>query len=180
MIDSEGFEKGGDSLCESRENIIDLLYDNKSFKGNDSLTITPSSIIKLIIYLPDSFNSLASFFYKVKCDKYSQYKTEIDSSNFDSSQIIKMKFTLSGCCSLISLNLSNFDTLNVLSMDIIFLGFISLISLDISNWQIWCVKEMKNLKMKKRMRWKGKLKKKIKKKKKEKEKVTEKQAENES
>ena len=38
--------------------------------------------------------------------------------------------------------------------------FQDVVSLDISNWQVSCVKEMKNLKMTKRMRGKVKLKKK--------------------
>ena len=84
---SEGFEKGKDSGCSSRNNIVELSYDNKPFKANDPLIITPSSMNKLIIYLSENFQSLAYFFSINDCDMNSKYITQIDFSNFNSAKI---------------------------------------------------------------------------------------------
>ena len=59
---------------------------------------------------------------------------KIDLSNFDSSKIRNIRFTLSGRLSLTSINFNNFDTSLVTNMEYLFLGCFSLISLDLSNF----------------------------------------------
>ena len=60
--------------------------------------------------------------------------TEIDLSNFKTSQIINMDGMFRNCSSLISLNLTNFDTSQVSWMEYTFSGCSSLNSLDLSNF----------------------------------------------
>ena len=60
--------------------------------------------------------------------------TDINLSNFDTSQVSKMDNMFYGCSSLSSLNLSNFDTSQVTMMDSMFVGCSSLSSLDLSNF----------------------------------------------
>ena len=60
------------------------------------------------------------------------YFTEIDLSNFDSSQVTSMYKMFHLCSILISLNLSNLNTSNVEIMDSLFYGCKSLDSLDLS------------------------------------------------
>ena len=58
----------------------------------------------------------------------------LDISNFNTSKVINMDYMFSNCQSLVSLNLSNFDTSKVNSMSHIFNHCINLIILDISNF----------------------------------------------
>ena len=60
----------------------------------------------------------------------------LDLSNFDTSNVIDMGFMFYGCTSLNSLNLANFNTSNVKFMDGMFDGCSSLNSLDLSNFNI--------------------------------------------
>ena len=60
--------------------------------------------------------------------------TEIDLSNFNTSQVTDMCLMFYECSSLISLNLSNFDTSQVTGMTFMFYGCSSLNSLDLSNF----------------------------------------------
>ena len=60
--------------------------------------------------------------------------SEIDLSNFNSSQVRDMSYMFEGCSSLISLDLSNFDTSKVRDMYRMFEGCSSLILLDLSNF----------------------------------------------
>ena len=61
--------------------------------------------------------------------------TEIDLSNFKTSQVTQMNAMFAYCSSLTSINLSNLNTLKVLSMNWMFAYCSSLTSLDISNYQ---------------------------------------------
>ena len=61
--------------------------------------------------------------------------TEIDLSNFDSSQVIYMVDMFNGCSSLTSLNLFKFNTSKVTSMAAMFQDCSSLTSLDLSNFK---------------------------------------------
>ena len=65
-----------------------------------------------------------------KCSNIS----EIDLSNFNTSQVTNMDYMLYGCSSLTSLNLSNFNTLQVTNMDSMFRGCSLLTSLNLSNF----------------------------------------------
>ena len=60
--------------------------------------------------------------------------TEIDLSNFNTSNIKDMEWMFYGCSSLTSLNLSNFDTSKVTYMNRMFYGCSSLTSLNLSNF----------------------------------------------
>ena len=60
--------------------------------------------------------------------------TEIDFSNFNTSNIDNMNYMFLGCSSLTSVNLSNFDTSKVTKMSLMFDGCSSLTSLDLSNF----------------------------------------------
>ena len=60
--------------------------------------------------------------------------TEIDLSNFDSSQVDNMESMFYKCSNLISLDLSNFNTSSVTSMGGMFYDSSNLISLDLSNF----------------------------------------------
>jgi len=60
--------------------------------------------------------------------------TEINLSDFNTSQVKSMNSMFAGCSSLTSLNLSNFDTSCVISMSSMFSGCSSLTSLDLSNF----------------------------------------------
>ena len=60
----------------------------------------------------------------------------LDLSNFDTSNVIDMGYMFYGCTSLNSLNLANFNTSNVEFMDGMFDGCSSLNSLDLSNFNI--------------------------------------------
>ena len=68
--------------------------------------------------------------------------TEIDLSNFNTSEITDMSYMFNGCKSLISLNISNIDTSRVKNMEMMFLGCSSLISLDLSNFDTSLVTNM--------------------------------------
>ena len=60
--------------------------------------------------------------------------TNIDFTNFDTSNITNMQSMFQNCSSLVSLNLSNFDTSNVTNMQSMFQGCSSLVSLNLSNF----------------------------------------------
>ena len=68
--------------------------------------------------------------------------TEIDFSNFTTSNVIDMSGMFYGCTSLDSLDLSNFDTSNVIDMGIMFYGCTSLNSLNLANFNTSNVKFM--------------------------------------
>ena len=71
--------------------------------------------------------------------------TEIDLSNFDTSNVTYMGSMFSGCSSLSSLNLSNFNTSKVTSMSFMFNGCSSLTSLNLSNFDTSKVIDMYNI-----------------------------------
>ena len=68
--------------------------------------------------------------------------TEIDLSNFYSSEVVDMSSLFYGCSNLSSLNLSNLDTSQVLEMNSMFYECSSLISLDLSNLETTQVVDM--------------------------------------
>ena len=60
--------------------------------------------------------------------------TEIDLSNFDTSEIIQTSNMFKGCSKLVSINFSNFDTSKVTAMGYMFYDCSSLISLNLSSF----------------------------------------------
>ena len=68
--------------------------------------------------------------------------TEINLSNFDTSNVISMGHMFHGCSSLNSLNLSNLNTSRVESMSLMFFGCSSLVSLDLSYFDTSKVEKM--------------------------------------
>ena len=60
--------------------------------------------------------------------------TEIDLSQFDSSDVDNIKYMFYNCISLQSINLDNFNTSNAENMEYMFYNFRSLTSLNVSNF----------------------------------------------
>ena len=81
--------------------------------------------IKREYYFNSSENDINTFkiIWNIKINRiqYMFYNceniTEIDLSNFDTSQVTDMRYMFDGCSSLISLNLSNFNTSQVIYMN---------------------------------------------------------------
>ena len=71
--------------------------------------------------------------------------TEIDLSNFYSSEVVDMSSLFYGCSNLSSLNLSNLDTSQVLEMNSMFYECSSLVSLDLSNFETTQVVDMNSM-----------------------------------
>ena len=71
--------------------------------------------------------------------------TDLDVSNFDTSNVIYMDRVFNGCRSLTSLDLSNWNTSNVKTIQSLFRYCDSLISLDLSNWDTSNVTSMSAL-----------------------------------
>ena len=71
--------------------------------------------------------------------------TSLDLSNFDTSQVRDIGYMFRECYSLVSLNLSNFNTSHVKLMDYTFSGCSSLISLDLSNFNTSQVRNMRSM-----------------------------------
>ena len=68
--------------------------------------------------------------------------TEIDTKNFDTSNVTRMSRMFYNCSSLTSLDVSNFDTSNVTNMNGMFDYCSSLTSLDVSNFDTLNVTDM--------------------------------------
>ena len=71
--------------------------------------------------------------------------TEIDLSNFDSSEVTNMRSMFKNCNSLTSINFNNFNTSKVTEMTKMFLGCSSLTSIDVSSFKTYNVKSMSNM-----------------------------------
>ena len=71
--------------------------------------------------------------------------TEIDTKNFDTSNVTSMSLMFNSCSSLTSLDISNFDTSNVTNMEWMFFGCSSLTSLDLSNFDTSKVTNMSSM-----------------------------------
>jgi surface protein len=91
--------------------------------------------------LPNDSNTVVVYFNKFKEDvslRYLFYKgtsiTNIDLSNFNTSNVTDMSYMFYYCSSLTSLNLSNLDTSNVTNMYSMFSGCSKLTSLDVSSF----------------------------------------------
>ena len=97
-----------------QENITNKYYFNKT------------SIINLI--WNNTIESTENMF--IGCNKI----TEIDLSNFDTSQVTNMSCMFYNCSSLSSLNLSNFNTSKVVDMNRMFIRCSSLKELDLTNF----------------------------------------------
>ena len=68
--------------------------------------------------------------------------TELDVSNFDTSNVINMACMFQECYSLQSLNVSNFNTSNVTTMAYMFDNCDNLTELNLSNWDVSNVSSM--------------------------------------
>ena len=73
------------------------------------------------------------------------YITDIDLSEFDSSEVTDMEYMFYNCISLKSINFSNIDTSNVNNMNVMFGNCKSLTSLDVSNFDTSKVEEMSSM-----------------------------------
>ena len=119
---------------------IKIFYENYNF-GEFEVFINGNfqNISKYIYHFENNLNDIkivskdtlfsASNMF-IECDSI----TEINLSNFDSSQITDMESMFEGCLSLISLNLDNFNTSQVVNMKSMFAGCWSLISLNLDNF----------------------------------------------
>ena len=68
--------------------------------------------------------------------------TNVDLSNFDTSNVIDMSHMFFGCTNLTNLDLSNFDTANVTNMSMMFYGCNNLTDLDLSSFDTSNVTDM--------------------------------------
>ena len=68
--------------------------------------------------------------------------TEIDLSNFDSSEVVNMADMFHGCSSLTSINFNDFNTQLVTDMNFMFYGCFNLQSLDLSSFNTESVTTM--------------------------------------
>ena len=110
-----------------RKNYPNIIYIN----GENKTTITnhyyfnqTDNFVQLIWY--NNIDNCYCMFY------YCSDITEIDLSNFDTSNVTSMNGMFQGCSLLSSLNLSNFDTSNVTYMYSMFYGCSLLSSLNLS------------------------------------------------
>ena len=71
--------------------------------------------------------------------------TSLDVSNWDTGNVTTMQNMFNGCNSLTSLDVSNFDTSNVTTMGSMFYQCTNLTSLDASNWDTSKVTDMANM-----------------------------------
>ena len=71
--------------------------------------------------------------------------SSLDVSNFDTSQVTKMRSMFDNCNSLTSLDVSNFDTSKVTDMSNMFNSCQSLTSLDVSNFDTSQVTKMRSM-----------------------------------
>ena len=102
-------------VSEAKDESIKVYYDN----GTIYLYTTLSKVI-----LNKSSSHLFDNLIKV---------TEIDTKNFDTSNVTNMNDMFGGCSSLTSLDVSNFDTSNVTDMDSMFYGCSKLKTIYASN-----------------------------------------------
>jgi surface protein len=94
---------------------------------------------KVEIYMKDSFKSAKDMF------AYCSDITEIDFSDFDTSNITDMSRMFYNCKNLESLDVTNFNTSKVTDMSWMFSGCISLTSLDVTNFNTSKVTNMANM-----------------------------------
>ena len=71
--------------------------------------------------------------------------TDLNISNFDTSQVTNMKYMFHQCSKLIELNISNFDTSKAKDMNNMFYQCTSLTSVDLSNFDTSKAKDMHNM-----------------------------------
>ena len=95
------------------------------------------NFVELIFY--DNITNCEYMFYE--CSEI----TEINLSEFDTSQVTSMYYMFYGCSSLISLDLSNIKTSKFTCMISMFFGCYSLISLDLSYFDTSLIKDMYNM-----------------------------------
>ena len=105
---------------------------------NPSYNLNQTDNIVNLIWNND-INSTFSLFYS--CPDI----TEIDLSDFNSSQLKNTAAMFADCYSLVSINFNNFDTSQVTLMYNMFGNCISLISLDLSNFDTSLVETMENM-----------------------------------
>ena len=133
------YDKFGSIISSHFDNINNLneLYINREKQDltDDKYYFNKTdNFVKLI--WDDNITNCRNMFSR--CENIS----EIDLSNFNSSQVRDMSHMFEGCSSLISLDLSNFDTSQVRGMSHMFFGCSSLISLDLSNFNSSQVRDM--------------------------------------
>ena len=103
---------------------------NKTIENNNNNQVNLSEFnntIKIIFKQSDLSDLFGLF---LDCYTIS----EIDLSNFNTSNVQNMQEAFNGCKSLISINFANFDTTKVTNMHKMFMNCEKLISLDLSNF----------------------------------------------
>ena len=125
-------------------------FDNKYYPNKVYINGIKENIISNTYF----FNQTDNFVELIWDDKlnnceymfYRCYKiTEIDLSNFNTSNITSMLGIFYECSSLTSINLSNFDTSKVIDMYAMFYGCSSLISVDLTNFDTSQVTDMNGM-----------------------------------
>ena len=106
-------------------------YGNKYYRGNEALSISAGTEIK-VYFLPD-ITSLESFFDN-EIDLNVIKILSVDLSNFNSSLITNLNKMFYGCTIIKNINFSNFITSKINTMSDVFDSCWDLISLDLSNF----------------------------------------------
>ena len=102
----------------------------------DKTEISSIRVRSGIVYLPANCNNMFSLCYNL---------TNLDLSNFDTSNVTDMWYMFYQCHSLINLDLSSFETSNVTDMGGMFCGCHSLTKLDLSSFNTSNVTNVENM-----------------------------------
>ena len=105
--------------------------DVRAYWGSDKSTIVIYSPVT--IYAPQDCSYLFTIGQSSYGSNFSKL-TNLDLTNFNTSNVITMEVMFSGCPALTSLDASNFDTSNVTSMVHMFYNCSKLTSLDVSSF----------------------------------------------
>jgi uncharacterized repeat protein (TIGR02543 family) len=120
--------------------------------GTDDLTIDRTRWDEMKTEIEDSVESIIvknnEIYLPANCSyMFSNFSslTELDLSNFDTSQVTSMERMFESCSSLTRLDLSNFDTSKVTNMSYMFEDCSSLTTLDLSNFDTTQVISMEGM-----------------------------------
>ena len=130
--------------------ILDVDFDKKYYPNEVYINGNKQNKISNTYFFnqTDNFVELIWDDKLINCEYmfYRCYKiTEIDLSNFNTSNITSMLGIFYECSSLTSINLSNFDTSKVIDMYAMFYGCSSLISVDLTNFDTSQVTDMNGM-----------------------------------
>ena len=117
----------------------DSLYFDSNYYPNEIYIGEKQNVINYTYYFNETDNYVLMVWHNTINNCKNMFHscsniTEIDMSNFDSSQVTEMNSIFSECVSLTSINLSNFDTSQNTNFGSLFYGCALLTSLNLSNF----------------------------------------------